>query len=117
MAHLPQKGSPPPRPPFPLSALYGSKNGIQRISGFSEQPHSSVRTSLVPLSICLCGVFDLTATHRLNNLFLLMFSPSLLGKAGRFSVRYSRNFSPLLSRRAEIFENYSSTAAYIILSS
>ena len=43
------------------------------------------------------------------------FSPSLLQKAGRFSVRYSRNFSPLLSRRAEIFENYSSTAAYIIL--
>ena len=25
MARLPQKGSPPPRPPFPLSALYGSK--------------------------------------------------------------------------------------------
>ena len=53
MAHLPQKGSPPPRPPSPLSALYGSKKGIQRISDFSEQPRNSVRTLFGCYSICL----------------------------------------------------------------
>ena len=40
----------------PFGFLYGSKNGIQRISSFSKQPQYSVRTSFGCCSICLCEV-------------------------------------------------------------
>ena len=48
----------PPRPSLPLAFLYGSKNWLAKIFSLSEQPWNSVRTSLVPLSICLCEVRD-----------------------------------------------------------
>ena len=45
------------------------RNGTERISSQSEQPQNSVRTSLVPLSICLCealacGVAGASSTLR-----------------------------------------------------
>ena len=48
---------------------YGSKNGIERIFGLSKQPQNSVRTSLVPLSICLrevraCGDAGVLGRHK-----------------------------------------------------
>ena len=56
-------------PPAPLSSFwlyYGSKNGIEKIFGLSEQPQNSVRTSLVPLSICLCKVRTCGASSTLR---------------------------------------------------
>ena len=43
---------------LPFGFLYGSKNWLAKIFGFSEQPYNSVRTSLVPLSICLWEIFS-----------------------------------------------------------
>ena len=82
---------------LPFGFLYGSKNWLAKIFGFSEQPYNSVRTSLVRCSICLwefracgasktlrckhCGVaptptglckffLHFPAAHRLDKLFL-----------------------------------------------
>ena len=43
---------------LPFGFLYGSKNWLAKIFGFSEQPYNSVRTSLVRCSICLWEVFS-----------------------------------------------------------
>ena len=51
-AHAPSRFL-PPRPSLPSGFIFGSKNGIERIFSLSKQPQNSVRTSLVPLSICL----------------------------------------------------------------
>ena len=62
-AHAPSRFFPagkvwflPPRPSLPSGFIFGSKNGIERIFSLSKQPQNSVRTSLVPLSICLWEV-------------------------------------------------------------
>ena len=54
-AHAPSRFL-PPRPSLPSGFIFGSKNGIERIFSLSKQPQNSVRTSLVPLSICLWEV-------------------------------------------------------------
>ena len=64
-AHAPPRFL-PPRPSPPFGFLYGSKNGTARIFSFSEQPQNSVRTSLVPLSICLWEVLACGASKTLR---------------------------------------------------
>ena len=51
---------------LPFGFLYGSKNWLAKIFGFSEQPYNSVRTSLVPLSICLLEFFSCGASKTLR---------------------------------------------------
>ena len=51
-AHAPRGSS--PRAPLLPWLYYGSKNGIEKIFGLSEQPQSSVRTSLVAV-LFVCG--------------------------------------------------------------
>ena len=49
---------PPPAPLSSIGFLYGSKNGIQRISSLSKQPYSLVQTSFGCWSICLREIRD-----------------------------------------------------------